>query len=204
MRTELVKRLIGRGRLLPEWFWEVVIAASLAPPVVHAIAASVGAAPAAAAEVTPIVTGSTVFDRDDPLVVDLYTDLKALCRDPERKTCTDLPATLVFSEHGAEKHVQVSLRTRGRFRSTSGGCDLPALFVFFGADTAGTQFAGEKMLPLTTHCRTAAQYEQYVVKEYAAYRIYNSLTNKSLRARLARVTYHDASRPGKPFVRYAF
>jgi hypothetical protein len=115
-----------------------------------------------------------------------------------------LPATLAFSERGVEKTTQVLLRTRGRLRSTTGGCDLPALFVIFGGDTAGTQFAGEKMLPLTTHCRTSAQYEQYLIKEYLAYRIYNALADSSLRVRLVRVTYHDESRPGKPLVRYAF
>jgi hypothetical protein len=52
------------------------------------------------------------------------------------------------------------------------------------------------MLPLTTHCRAGARtYEQYVLKEYLAYRILNLLTDSSLRVRLARVTYRD---PGEP------
>jgi hypothetical protein len=205
MRTEIVKRLVVRTRFVPQWFWEILIAATLMPPILHTIAA-LDAAPAAAAELAPaeLAPASGVFDRNEPLEVQIYADLRGLCRDPERKNCADLPATLVVSGQGVEKSVQVLLHVRGRFRSTTGGCDLPALFVLFGADTAGTPFAGEKMLPLTTHCRTAAQYEQYVVKEYLAYRIYNALTDKSLRARLAHVTYHDASHPGRPLVRFAF
>jgi len=215
MRTEHVKKLFHRGRHAPQWFWEIMIAATLTPPLLHAIASSLGASPASAASAfaaapapataaAPAAAAATVFDRDAPLDVDVYADLKALCRDPERKTCADLPATLAFSDNGAQKSVRVSLRVRGRFRSTTGGCDLPALFVFFGPDTAGTAFAGEKMLPLTTHCRTAPGYEQYVVQEYLAYRIYNLLTDKSLRVRLARVTYHAPASRAKPLVRYAF
>jgi hypothetical protein len=60
------------------------------------------------------------------------------------------------------------------------------------------------MLPLTTHCKTGTQYEQYVLKEYLAYRIYNTLTDKSLRVRLARVTYHDTSGRTEPLERFAF
>jgi hypothetical protein len=213
MSTESLKKLARRGRSAPHWFWEVVVAATLIPPVVHTVGSLFGASPAVAAPApvapamaSPAVAGRApgLFDRDAPLDVDLYADFRALCRDPERKSCADLPATLVYSEDGVEKTVQVSLRVRGRFRSTTGGCDLPALFVFFGGDTAATPFAGEKMLPLTTHCRTDAQYERYVVKEYLAYRIYNALTEKSLRVRLARVTYRDASSRAGPLVRYAF
>ena len=69
-----------------------------------------------------------------------------------------------------------------------GALHHPPLFVSFGDETArGTLFEGQTMLPLTTHCRDSSSYEQYVLKEYLAYRIYNLLTDKSLRVRLARV-----------------
>jgi hypothetical protein len=132
-------------------------------------------------------------------------DAKRLCRDPRRASCIDLAAALVYSDDdGIERRLDVTLRARGRFRDETGDCSLPALFVFFDADTAGTQFAGQTMLPLTTHCRTPAHYEQYLLKEFLAYRIYNLLTDKSLRVRLLRVTYHDTSRRTEPLTRYAF
>src|SRR5262245_12686618 len=198
MSDHTLNKLIHRGQHLRQRLWEIVIVTALLPALVHAVG---GALPAEAAPAQAAPTQG-LFDSDEPLDVALYADLQALCRDPD-KDCADLPATLVYSDDGADKSVQVALHTRGRFRST-GGCDLPALFVYFGADTIGTLFAGEKMLPLTTHCRKTAQFEQYVVKEYLAYRIYNVLTDKSLRVRLARVTYHDASSRAAPLVRYAF
>jgi hypothetical protein len=61
------------------------------------------------------------------------------------------------------------------------------------------------MLPLTTHCRDGSDsYEQYLLKEYFAYRIYGLLTAKSLRVRLARVTYRDAADPAHVTQRYGF
>ena len=146
-----------------------------------------------------------LFDDSEPLELTIRMNAKALCRDPRRETCADLPATVTYRDDtGAERAVEVSLRSRGRFRDETGDCSLPALFVFFGNDTAGTLFDGQTMLPLTTHCKTGSQYEQYVLKEYLAYRIYNTLTDKSLRVRLARITYEDTAGRSEPLERFAF
>ena len=40
-------------------------------------------------------------------------------------------------------------------------------------------FAGQKRLKLVTHCRDNATFQQYVLLEYAAYRMYNLLTPKA-------------------------
>ena len=158
-----------------------------------------------AAEPAPQAGSGALFDRDDPLALDVYMDTKALCRDPRRERCVDLPAELAYrDDDGQQRRIEVSLRSRGRFRDETGDCSLPALFVFFLGGTAGTLFEGQSMLPLTTHCRTPLEYEHYVLKEHLAYRINNVLTDKSLRARLARMTYHDTGGRTEPLTRYAF
>jgi hypothetical protein len=83
---------------------------------------------------------------------------------------------------------------------------VPPLSVMFSAGAIDdTLFAGQTMLPMTTHCREKpAEYEQYVLKEHLAYGIYNELTDKSLRTRLARVTYRDTGRKNRTVERYAF
>jgi hypothetical protein len=53
----------------------------------------------------------------------------------------------------------------------------------------GTVFDGQENLKLVTHCRDSKEAEQYPLREYAAYRIFNLLTPKSFRARLVKVTY---------------
>ena len=147
-----------------------------------------------------------VFDDRRPLEMELVYDSKALCRDPRQAACADLPATLLYRDaEGRQQRVPVALRTRGRYRADTVQCSLPALFVFFTGETRGTLFAGESMLPLTTHCDRSAQHEQYLLKEYLGYRIYESLTSKSLHVRLVRMIYRDAAAGRlEPIERYAF
>jgi AAA family ATP:ADP antiporter len=146
-----------------------------------------------------------LFDDAQPIQMELVFDSRALCRNPERAECTDLPATLVYRDASdLEQRVTVALRTRGRYRADTVQCDLPALFVFFTGETRDTLFAGESMLPLTTHCDRGAAYEQYLLKEYWAYRIYETLASKSLRVRLVHMTYRDSAGRLEPVERYAF
>jgi ATP:ADP antiporter, AAA family len=149
--------------------------------------------------------GAPLFETAAPLELEISIDMKALCRSPARKGCADAPATLVYTDQaGGERRISASVRPRGRWRSEAGNCRLPPLFVTLEGATDSTVFEGLTVLPLTTPCRWSRQYEQYVLKEYLAYRIYNQLTDKSLRVRLAHITWHDTSRRSKPIVRYGF
>ena len=59
-----------------------------------------------------------LFDRDDPLALDVYMDTKALCRDPRRQRCDDLPAELVYrDDYGAER--RIGMRCRRRYHSAT-------------------------------------------------------------------------------------
>jgi hypothetical protein len=64
-------------------------------------------------------------------------------------------------------------------------------------------FAGQKSLKLVTHCRSSESFQQYVLLEYATYRMLNVLSPVSFRVRLASIDYTDES--GRPIVsRYGF
>jgi hypothetical protein len=137
--------------------------------------------------------------------MELVFDWQALCRNPQKAQCADAPATLVYRDAlNQEQRITSELRTRGRYRKDTVECALPALFVFFTGDTRGTLFERESMLPLTTHCSRPAEYEQYLLKEYLAYRIYATLSSNSLRVRLVHVTYRDSAGQRPPIERYAF
>lgn len=148
-----------------------------------------------------------LFDADEPLVLELVMDWGELCRGDTRRPCEDSPATLIHRDGDAEQRIDVQLRARGNWRNQSGNCSVPPLFVFFDAETsAGTPFESQTMLPLTTHCRERpSSYAQYVLREYLAYRLYNTLADDSLRVRLAHVTYRDTGgRRERTTERYAF
>jgi AAA family ATP:ADP antiporter len=162
-----------------------------------------GAALTAAAELA--ASEAALFSTQAPLELELRLDKAGFCRNPGREGCEDARGTLLYHGAGGSVPIEVKVRSRGRWREDTGDCPLPALFVFFDGHTAaGTPFAGQTMLPLTTHCRSRTSYEQYVLKEYLAYRIYNELTDKSLRVRLATITYRDVANPKNDTTRFGF
>jgi AAA family ATP:ADP antiporter len=171
-------------------------------------ASSAAADPQASRPAASDAAPAALFATDAPLELELSVDFAKLCKNPEREGCEDAPATLVYEAgDGRAQSIVVRLRSRGRWRKDTSDCRLPALFVFFAdaRTAAGTPFAEHAMLPLTTHCREASRsYEQYVLKEYLAYRILNLLTDKSLRVRLARIAYRDTADPERVVERYGF
>jgi hypothetical protein len=93
----------------------------------------------------------------------------------------------------------ITLALRGITRRTSEICEFPPLRVEFTAPPPPTSiFAGQRKLKLVTHCRSSASFQQNVLLEYAAYGMYNQLTPRSFRARLASIDYRDSN--GRPIV----
>ncbi len=107
---------------------------------------------------------------------------------------------------GKPVKVAITLRTRGHFRRQARNCEFPPLKVEMAkAAAARTLFEGNRTLKLVTSCRPSnADYEQYVLQEYALYRIYQALTPWSYRTRLAHIAYRDSAGKAKPVDSWAF
>jgi hypothetical protein len=89
--------------------------------------------------------------------------------------------------------IPVTLGSRGHLRLKSSTCDFVPIKVEFPPEQlAGTIFEGQTTLKLGTHCRDEREFDQYVIREYLAYKLANLVTPLSFRARLARGTYIDA------------
>jgi hypothetical protein len=89
--------------------------------------------------------------------------------------------------------IPVKLGSRGHLRLNSQTCDfVPIKVEFRPAPLDGTIFEGQTTLKLATHCRNDEDFDQYVIREYLAYKLANLVTPLSFRARLARATYIDA------------
>lgn len=118
-----------------------------------------------------------------------------------------LPGTLSYADaDGNDVMLNIGIRTRGNFRRQKRICPFPPLRVNLDkAQTKGTLFRKQNKLKLVAHCRDKSErYEQGVIREYLAYRILNTLTDISYRARLVRVTYIDTENKHKDRVQYAF
>ena len=86
----------------------------------------------------------------------------------------------------------VSIRTRGNSRLRV--CNFPPLRLNFDSDQVdGTTFSGQDKLKLITHCDESSRFERYLLSEYAAYKIFNLLSEASYKVRLMRISYVDSS-----------
>ena len=84
-------------------------------------------------------------------------------------------------------------------------CDFPPLKLHFDKKAMkGTEFRGNKSLKLVTYCDTSSKYEQYYIKEFLTYRIYNLITEFSFRARPMMIEYKDSETSKKPITRFGF
>ena len=92
------------------------------------------------------------------------------------------------------KPIRSGCRRAALSRRTGGICDFPPLRVEFAQPPAATSlFAGQRRLKLVTHCRSSAGFQQHLLLEYSAYRMFNQLTPLSFRVRLATVDYAEPS-----------
>jgi hypothetical protein len=108
-----------------------------------------------------------------------------------------VPATLTVA--GSADALPVTLAPRGITRRKRDTCPFPPLWVTFTEKPPATSvFKGQKKLKLVTHCRQPESFQQYVLLEYAAYRLYQLISPASFAVRLARIDYIEAS--GKPVV----
>jgi hypothetical protein len=93
----------------------------------------------------------------------------------------------------------ITLTVRGITRKTSDVCDFPPLRVELARPApARSLFEHQHRLKLVTHCKRSADFQQKVLLEYSAYRLYNLMTPQSFRARLANIDYIDEA--GRPYI----
>jgi hypothetical protein len=148
-----------------------------------------------------------LFINDSPLKMDLFLDQKDLCRKKDRSVCQDAGASLSYSLDGQDfQDLPVKVRTRGTWRLRRDVCAIPPLFLVFQKEQpAGSLFAGQDLLPLTTHCSNRdGGHDDNVLKEYLAYRIYQLFSEKSVRVRLAYIRYRKRPGDKPPDSNYSF
>jgi hypothetical protein len=154
-----------------------------------------------------VAFGEGLFLEDLPLEMDLVMNYKDLCRLEDGPDCPDISAILSYSsENQEDQSIPIIVKSRGNWRLKRDNCWMPPLFLIFSEEeTAGTLFAGQDLLPLTTHCGgRLVRNDDYVLKEYLAYRIYNLFSEKSVRVRLAVTRYRKPGDKKLAKPHYAF
>jgi hypothetical protein len=95
----------------------------------------------------------------------------------------------------------VMLEIRGHFRKDF--CYLPPVKIDFKYEKT-SKLHNLGSLKLVGQCKASPNYEQYLLKEFLVYRIYNLLTDKSFHVRLLNLNLEDSLNRKKPIHEYAF
>lgn len=140
------------------------------------------------------------FEEESVINANLEFDMKDLLA----KKALDryLPATVTMTfKDGATVTQKAEVTARGNFRRET--CFMPGLKINFKKDSTGP-LARFKEVKLTNGCSSGDDPGQLVVKEFLAYKIYNLLTDMSLRVRFMNISFKDVSGKRKPYTQYGF
>jgi hypothetical protein len=161
---------------------------------------------AASAAAVPAWAQSLLFDSNEVLELRIASDFKRLMANRDSLQLETFPGTMSYAAaDGQPVPVQVGLRLRGHWRRQKQNCDFAPIKVDFPKGArSGTIFEGQGDLKLVVHCQKGERFQQYVLREYLVYRLYNILTPVSHRARLVRAWYVDTSGRGDSLLAYAF
>lgn len=147
-----------------------------------------------------------LFDSHELMEIRLTLDIKAIQKDiGEKRSYHGARFRYKNPERaGQEIEMPVQVKARGNFRRNPKICDFPPIMLKFSKDhIKDNLFQGQRKLKLVTYCKKNIKtFEEYVLKEYLIYRIYNLLTDRSLKVRLVRVTYENSRKKSKPLSRY--
>ena len=165
------------------------------------------AAQAAPAQSAPPAHAPAPLFRDDSLLaVTIRTDVRALFADRDTASAPWREAHLTLAgagPDGADLTVPLRVRTRGIYRLAH--CEVPPIRLRFSErEVRGTPFDSLGRPKLVSPCHGDHLDEQYLLHEYALYRIYQLFTPMAFRARLLRVTWEDSTGRARPVTRYAF
>lgn len=142
-----------------------------------------------------------LFDSEEVLELRLEGDIETLLKDRGEDPSYHVMKLHIQNE-GSEESLDLRVRVRGNFRRLKENCDTPPLkFNFKKHDVPGNSlFAGQPELKLVVPCEG----EQYVLREYLTYKLYNLLTDYSFRVRLVRFRYHDNAQNNLHEPQYGF
>jgi hypothetical protein len=141
-----------------------------------------------------------LFESNEPLKVFLEFDISYYKKWKPQDAY--IPATITYVNSSNDTvSKDFKLRARGNFRLRF--CEFPPLMLNFKVkDMKGTAFSGIDKMKLVPHCTDGL--DDYILREYLIYRMYNLITDQSLRVRLLEINYIDTRGKIKPKTEFGF
>jgi hypothetical protein len=143
-----------------------------------------------------------LFEDENPIAISLRFDLSTYFREKPQKEY--LKANITFHLSKTDSiNKDIKLKTRGIFRNQY--CMFaPIELNFKKADFGYSDLNSITKIKLVPQCGPGRDKEDYVLREYLAYKLFNVLTDTSFRVRLLIINYIDSQKKKKPVKQYAF
>lgn len=143
----------------------------------------------------------TLFFSDEVINMTLTSHFSEIRADTAKDPKPHPGKLTYYDPDGKVRKFNVKVRARGDFRRNPEICTFPPLLVNFRkSEVKNTIFNNQDKLKLVTAC----QREEDVVEEYLIYKMYNLVTDLSLKVRLVKVVYIDDNTRRQVFERYSF
>jgi len=152
--------------------------------------------------VDTIDTSADIFEDEVPMKITLTLDLKKYQK--EKMKGEYMPVHFLYEFNDTlvlEKEMR--LKARGVFRRSH--CSMAPFWLNIRkADVENENLQDVKRFKVVTNCQGSKAYNEYVLKEYLAYKIYNIISPISFRVRLIKMKYVDTGRKNKVTEGWAF
>lgn len=143
-----------------------------------------------------------LFQTDDYLEIMLESDFESLVKNKNKDDYQ--PAVLTYNdEDGNPVKWELEIKPRGKMRRMV--CTMPPLKLKFPKSEIKAQgLAKFKTIEMVEICNPSKSYEQFILKEYVAYKLYNMLTDNSFRVQLVKIDFVNTGSKHTPKDGFAF
>jgi hypothetical protein len=141
-----------------------------------------------------------LFTNDAVMNMSLRFDITSYKRKKPKEEYMDAILTYHINDKDSINK-KIRLKSRGEMRN--GYCEFPPIRLNFSkSDFQKPDIKKIDKIKLVTHCKYGN--EEYLLKEYLVYKLFNVLTDTSFRVRLLKMEYINTFKKSKPINTYAF
>jgi hypothetical protein len=142
----------------------------------------------------------SLFGSDDILNVSIYLDLAGFLKKTSKNDSFEGQMIINPGNPDSIKR-KIIIKYRGILRYDL--CTFPPMQINFTKPLYSDSLKIKK-LKLVTHCEPGTITDEYVIREFLVYKLFNALTDTSLKVRLLKISYIDSKRNKKPIIKYGF
>ncbi|MCU0403002.1 MAG: hypothetical protein MUE99_00505 [Chitinophagaceae bacterium] len=143
------------------------------------------------------------FFKDTTIIkVSVKTDIKNLQKNKSKPVFQPAAFTWHNADSSGDITENVKIKQRGNARKDQ--CLLAALMIDFSIKGTPSRLQNLGEIKWVAPCNFNRESEQWILKEFIVYKMYNAITDLSFRVRLIELTLIDEKNRLKPITNYAF